>query len=263
VAVDRRNAHVLRRDAYYDPAHFIYADDLAEHAARAVVPRLPETVAEDHHGRGAGAGVFRREGAAECGANLEQRRKAGRDSRAANAVLRRVGVEVIHTLADRREVLERVQARLPLCERVRADAEWNVRVGRVADVDLDDAVAVGIGQRRDEEMMNDREYGYIGADAECEREHDDGGEGGRAAEAAPGVANVLQRGIEAGREPDAARFFAHLGLVTQLAARRGARCIGRKSALLEVARQLVAVERELVAEGSLFAAEANPVSQAP
>ena len=58
------------------------------------------------------------------------------------------------------------------------------------------ARVVQVGERAEEEAVDDAEHGDIGADAECEGEDDRCGEGARLAEAAQRMARVAQERVE-------------------------------------------------------------------
>ncbi len=78
--------------------------------------------------------------------------------------------------------------------------------------------------------VDEREDGGIGADAERDRDDDDGGEDGRFANAAQGEAQILREMIEPRGDPNSARVFHHPGNVAEFAHGGVAGFFGRHSA---------------------------------
>src|SRR5215472_5146445 len=76
-------------------------------------------------------------------------------------------------------------------------------------------IRVAYGVRTQGIGVQDREHGGVQADAKSDGTDDAEGEGGRPAQAAEGVAEVLPPGIDPGEAPDFARLFEGEGLATE------------------------------------------------
>jgi hypothetical protein len=71
-----------------------------------------------------------------------------------------------------------------------------VRICAGAPIEDDELGRVSYGYRTQKDGVDETEDGGVGADAECESEHGDGGEARRFAQHAEGVANVLKNARE-------------------------------------------------------------------
>ena len=101
------------------------------------------------------------------------------------------------------------------------------------------------GERPQEQRVDGAEDRGVGADADGEREHGDGGEGRRAAEGAEREARVLHCGVENGESGHGARLLGECDVrLPKLLARGEARVLGRERAARGVLA-LHRVEREM------------------
>jgi hypothetical protein len=87
---------------------------------------------------------------------------------------------------------------------------------------IEELIRVRIGKRFQEHCVNDAENSRVRANAECKREHSDGGEGGGLAQGAEAIAEVAEEIVEVSFPPGVADFFFdafeaaefHLGAAT-------------------------------------------------
>src|SRR6185437_9290304 len=90
--------------------------------------------------------------------------------------------------------------------------------------------------------------GGVESDAESQGEDDDGGEAGRAAEAAKALAKVLKETVDGGKSPGVMRAFGDRGRVAEAGVGRGAGGV-RREAAIDVALDLhVEMSAEFVGE---------------
>ncbi len=73
---------------------------------------------------------------------------------------------------------------------------WQIGMLFVDEDGIHDAVGIGVGEGVQKHGVDEREHRRRGADAECEREHGDGGEAGIAAQGAETVADIAAKFVK-------------------------------------------------------------------
>src|SRR6185369_16947487 len=97
----------------------------------------------------------------------------------------------------------------------------------IAGPDAHQAVGMVVGERVEKDAVEHAEDGGVDADAQGEREQGDACERGAAAEAAPGIADILGEDLKERAEKGVAHPFLDLLQSFKLDARGAARTIGR------------------------------------
>jgi hypothetical protein len=105
-----------------------------------------------------------------------------------------------------------------------------------------------IWQRPKHQTIDHREHRGVGPDAQSEGHDGRDGERGRADQAADGVAQILNDGVERREAPGVTARFALKAGMAELLAGRGERGGARQSFVLEVARQQLDVRAHFIIE---------------
>ena len=175
-------------------ARSIEGDRTAQGGRVAAEAILPERVADDRFGWRVRAVFGFAEQAAHARAHADDVEETAGDTPAAEP-FRVVDAGERHRLGARqREGVERVLTRAPVDE-IRPRHRHLRAVGPDL-VQVDEAIRLWIRQRPQQDAVDEREDGRGRADAERQRDEDDGGERRRPGERAHGVANVLPERVE-------------------------------------------------------------------
>src|SRR5215207_8314202 len=162
-------------------------------------------MADDHLRRAQGRGGIRRV-LRPCRWNVPERGLASQDAqeiagdhRPLNALEGSIGrpYDEVPRLVDRRG-LEYAAVQLAVVDELRGrDAAAHARVHlRQSFLDDHDAIRVAVGQRPDQDAVDDREDRTVDADAQREAENHGDGKNGRAAQLPKGEGDVADDGVE-------------------------------------------------------------------
>ena len=199
-----------RHDADDGPGRRADVELFGEDGGIAIEAALPEAVADEERVRSAEVLFFGGEVAAEERSDLEHLKKARSDKSAGDFFGKGAGGfgEVVGVVAT--DGGEGGIHPVPLFEADGSDEAVGVAIADVVLVEANEAIAVGVGERAEDDGVDGGEDGAVGADAEGEGEDDGGGEGGRAAEKAEGRTQIEAQGFEEGRGVDFAELLADL-----------------------------------------------------
>src|ERR1051326_6588144 len=141
---------------------------------------------------------------------------------------------------------ERAVTALELSQDRAGDGAARIARGAHAAPDYDEALGIRVGERMQQHAVKHAEDRGGDADAERERDERDGGEGLAPPEGAPGVADVLEKGADAGPGGAIAHLFLDLLHTFKVDAGGAAGLAGRQS------RGQVPVDYHLEAGAQLF-----------
>ncbi len=190
-------AEVLRRHTNHGEQLPVHAELPAEHGAIASKAPLPEAIRQDGHREPVPCGIlFGGEGAAEHGAHAEDGEVPLGHQLTEDEVRRAVDRGVAEEIRVPRQPRQR--GYLPLVVDEVGDRRRLV-LGRrgLVSVDVHQLLRAIDGERAVEDRVDDAEDGAVDPDAERQGENRDDGEARRAAEAAKGVAGVLEERLHA------------------------------------------------------------------
>jgi hypothetical protein len=137
---------------------------------------LPQLVADDRHGVASGQVLLRCEESPPGGADTEHREDLGARPRGGQAFGLAATGEVDGAEAESHHRLERA-AFLAISQELGL-GEARLRLVLPAVPDLDDALRLRVGQRLQEDAVDQAEHGRVGADAQRQRQRRHGGESG-------------------------------------------------------------------------------------
>ena len=129
--------------------------------------------------------------------------------------------------------------------------------------DVDELVRIPVGQRCQQNRVDDAEDGRVGADAERKRRNRDRGEPRVPPQRAQPVADVLQHALQPRRDPDVMNMVAGERQVAQRAPCRGGRRGTVEPPRLQLLPLHLQVEPQLVVELALVTIALEQVAQAP
>src|SRR5690242_11819660 len=176
----------------------IEADDTTDNVRIGAIGTAPQTIAHHDHSSGTGYEVLR----TKQPSNLRGNTQHGKVAETAIDPLGALGLtgagHILATLEDRGHVFKYTRARLQVIQFGLGKPNVPQTYAGLVEKDSYQTIGIGVGQRAQQHGIHDAENGGVCADAEGEREHGDGGEGGTAAELAEGVAHVLPVRLEEG-----------------------------------------------------------------
>ena len=140
--------------------------------------------------------VIRRQSVAENRPHTERLEEVGRDRRARHADAIAAAGQRDRALEVGRDLLERAGLLPPVLEVRGRDAVARLRVHPIVLPDRHHPGGIAERQRPQQDRVDDREDGGVGADAEGERQHDDRGEAGTLPHQAQRVAKILEQHVE-------------------------------------------------------------------
>ncbi|MBA2306088.1 MAG: hypothetical protein H0W08_26150 [Acidobacteria bacterium] len=137
--------------------------------------------------------------------------------------------------------------------------ERAVRTGS-ARIQGDEAIGIRRNDAAEQQRIDDREHGRVGADAERQRHDGGNGKGGRPPESAERIANVLRHLFEQRAGANRAHCFFHLLDATELDQRRAPRARGIHSARDVFVGQQIGVAAQLGVEVDVQASAVQQVA---
>ncbi len=221
---------------------------------------LPQAIAEDDRVGSAEVLFFRCEVAAEERIDAQDLKKARRDKAHGELLRQRAG--------DLRHVAGVVAAdggeggvhAVPVLQARGSNEAIRVAIADVVLIDLEEAIAVGVGQGAEDDCIDCGEDGAVGADAEREREDDCGGERRRTAQKAHGSAAIERESLDQLRGVDFANPLANLFAPAKFQDGAAAGFLRREAGFDAVLHEPVDVEADLAVEFRIvgWAAEGAP-----
>ena len=196
----------LRHDADEGGGNAVEDEGLADEARVGAEPPRPHLVVHDEDGRRAGLRVVRRERAAQRGGHAQEVEHVAGDE-AAVELLGALGGRVDLVLERARDdFFKRLDLRLVVEElrELEVPAPARARPGRIVDLDLHQAVDVGVHRVRvHQDVLDDAEHRGGGADAQGQGQDGERREGRLLAESPGRVADVLPDGVHTIETPQA------------------------------------------------------------
>ena len=190
-----RVGEALRHHPHDLGRYAVDRDLLPDRVVAAAEALAPQPVADDRDLAAAWVVLVGPEGAAERGAHTEEVEQRGADLGGVEPHGLPLAGEDDAGPGDRGRVRQRLALFLDVGE-VRPRHRRPAAFGEV--IDPHEPLRVLVRQGLEQHAVHDAEDGAVGADAQRQRQHGDGGERGALDQAAEGVANVLAKGIHRG-----------------------------------------------------------------
>src|SRR5690348_1488623 len=176
----------------------VYHELLAQDVGVRAKAALPKRITQDNDVVVAtGLVVFRKNGSPERGRAAQGGKKVGGDESTGNLRRLRSACDVENPLAVGSDVFHRSRFALEI-EKGRV-GQVSAGIGGMSFLDAQQAVAVRVGERPQEDAVHHEDDSGCRAHAECQRQHGDGGEAGRLTQDAKCETKVLKQRFEEGK----------------------------------------------------------------